>query len=391
MGYVLITGGNFKNKGAQSMVFTTVNEISKKFPQKEIIVISDADAVEYAGFGEKDQPFRFLIRDHVCLYGWIYKLVQRRYGKLDRYRDAAKIRKNIDMIIDISGYTFSSNFWWISNLLAAYRAKRARIYKVPIYYMPQSYGPFEWTGISGKITDICIRKWLPYAKVLYAREKEGARLLRERYGFSNVVLSDDLVLINKGIDLNNIYKSIPPVNFPDIRPNSVAVLPNVRNYKYGNTENLMQAYQTIIEILLAKNRTVYLIRHSTEDLDFCRAIKALYETNSNVVFLADDFSCWEYEMLIDRFDYLVASRYHAIIHAYRRHVPCIVLGWATKYKELLRKFEQENYAVDVRERIESEALADIVMQMEKEYIRNAKKIAAILNQLQSADIFLCVD
>lgn len=390
MGYVLITGGSFKNKGAQSMVFITVNEVRKRFPQKEIVVISDVDAAKYADIPEKDGEFQFMLRDSVCLYGWKYKLVQHRYGKLDRYQDADKIQKNVDMIIDISGYTFGSNFGWMSNLLAAYRAKRAKKYKAPIYYMPQSFGPFEWKGVFGKITDTCIRKWLPYAKVLYAREEEGAELLRGKYGFSNVALSNDLVLLNKGIDLHCIYKKVPDAKVPDIVQNSVAVLPNVRNYKYGNRESLMKAYRSIIDIQLMKNRTVYLIRHATEDLIFCREIKGLYENNSKVVLVEEDFECWEYEKFVQQFDYLVASRYHAIVHAYKRQVPCIVLGWAIKYQELLGKFGQEKYAVDVRGNIDGNVLADIVEQMERNYSCESEKIGIILRQLQKSDVFECI-
>ena len=390
MGYVLITGGNLKNKGAQSMVFITVHEMKRRFPQKDIVVVSDIDAVKYADRPEKDEEFQFLFRDSVCLYGWKYKLVQHRYGKLDRYQDASKIRKNIDMIVDISGYTFGSNFWWLSNLLAAYRAKRAKKYQVPIYYMPQSFGPFEWKGVFGKITDACIRRWLPYAEVLYAREEEGARLLTEKYGFSNVALSNDLVLLNKGIDLHSVYKKIPDAKVPDINPNSVAILPNVRNYKYGNRESLMKAYRTIIDIQLAKERTVYLIRHAAEDLVFCKEIKDLYENNCKVVLVEEEFECWEYEMFVHKFDYLVASRYHAIVHAYKRQVPCIVLGWATKYQELLGKFGQEKYALDVRGNIDSNMLTNIVERMEKDYSCESEKIGNILRQLQKFDVFECM-
>lgn len=390
MGYVLITGGSFINKGAQSMVFITVCEIKRRFPQKDIVVLSDIDATRYAVLPEKDGEFQFLLRDNVCIYGWKYKLLQHRYGKLDRYGDAAKIRKNVDMIIDISGYTFGSNFGWMSSFLAAYRVNRAKKYKAPIYYMPQSFGPFEWKGIFGKITDACIRRWLPYAEVIYAREDEGARLLIERYGFSNVVLSNDMVLLNKGIDLHSVYKKIPDAKAPEIGRNSVAVLPNVRNYQYGNKRSLMKAYRIIIDLQLAKGRTVYLIRHATDDLVFCQEIKMLYESNSKVVLVKEDFECWEYEKFVQKFDYLVASRYHAIVHAYKCQVPCIVLGWATKYQELLSKFGQEKYALDVRGNIDGNELSDIVKRMEKNYDCESETIGNILKQLQKTDVFDCL-
>ena len=135
---------------------------------------------------------------------------------------------------------------------------------------------------------------------------------------------------------------------------------------------------------------MYLIRHATEDLIFCREIKGLYENNSKVVLVEEDFECWEYEKFVQQFDYLVASRYHAIVHAYKRQVPCIVLGWAIKYQELLGKFGQEKYAVDVRGNIDGNVLADIVEQMERNYSCESEKIGIILRQLQKSDVFECI-
>lgn len=390
MGYVLITGGSFKNKGAQSMVFIAVNEVRKRFPQKEIVVISDVDAAKYADIPEKDGEFQFMLRDSVCLYGWKYKLVQHRYGKLDRYQDADKIQKNVDMIIDISGYTFGSNFGWMSNLLAAYRAKRAKKYKAPIYYMPQSFGPFEWKGVFGKITDTCIRKWLPYAKVLYAREEEGAELLRGKYGFSNVALSEDIVLQNRGIDLQRIYNRIPEVIFPKVERGGVAVLPNVRNSQYGNLEELMKIYRAIIDAQLSFGRKIYLVRHASEDIEFCRRIKELYQEEERVILLENDLTCIEYEEFVKQFDYLVASRYHAIVHAYKQTVPCLVLGWALKYKELLEKAGQSHYMVDVRGKMEIAEIKKLVNDMEARWKQEAEVIRSRILPLQETNVFDCI-
>ena len=384
MGYILITGGNLKNKGAQSMMFIAVDEMKKRFPDSEIIVVSDTDAT---ASGEKRERFAFQFRDSVCLYGKKYKFIQRRYGKLDRMGDAAEIGRHVDMIIDISGYTFGSNWGWMANLLAAYRAKRAKQYKAPIYFMPQSFGPFKWKGIMGRLTSFCMAKWLSYANVLYAREQEGYDLLTENYGFRNVRLSEDLVLQNKGICISNIYKNSPVMTLPSIKKGSIAVLPNIRNAQYGDMEKLIMAYQKIINFALRAGRTVYLIRHATEDLAFCERIKVLFEKEPEVILLKDDFSCLEYETLVKNFDYLVASRYHAIVHAYKQGIPCIVLGWAIKYQELLSKFRQQEYALDVRNEINMDHLMEKVKRMEARFPLESEVILDGLEEVQKKNAF----
>lgn len=366
------------------MMFIAVDEMKRRFPDSEIIVVSDADAT---ASGEQIEQFTFRFRDSVCLYGKKYKFVQHRYGKLDRMGDAAKISRHVDMIVDISGYTFGSNWGWMANLLAAYRAKRAKQYKAPIYFMPQSFGPFEWKGIMGRLTSFCMAKWLSYANVLYAREQEGYDLLMENYGFRNVRLSEDLVLQNKGICISNIYKKPPVMKLPSIKKGSIAVLPNIRNAKYGDMEKLIIVYQKIIKFAIHAGRTVYLIRHSTEDLSFCERIKMLFEKEPEVILLKDDFSCLEYETLVNNFDYLVASRYHAIVHAYKQGVPCIVLGWAIKYQELLSKFYQQEYALDVRREINVDELMDKVKQMEERFSLESDVILKELAEVQKKNAF----
>ena len=60
MGYILITGGNLINKGAQAMTFIAVDEIKRRFPDREVVVISDVDA---ARSDEELSRYRFLFRD----------------------------------------------------------------------------------------------------------------------------------------------------------------------------------------------------------------------------------------------------------------------------------------------------------------------------------------
>ena len=403
MGYVLITGGNLINKGAQAMVFVAVDEVKRRFPNKEVVVISDVDA---ARSDEELSKYRFLFRDGVCLFGWKYKLLQHRYGKLDRHGDAAYIRKHTDMIIDISGYTFGSNWGILANLLAAYRGAAACRLGRQIYFMPQSFGPFEWKGIRGKIADRYIKRWLDDAAMMFGREQEGCELLRRRYDFRNVKYAPDLVLTNQGVDRAALFKCAPQPRpgeqkdksgwqkglymeepeIPDIVPHSVGVVPNVRNDRYGGAKQMDALYRRVIDRLLDLGRTVYVIRHAVQDGECCRRIKAFYENEERVVLLNDEMDCFTYSALAARFDYLVASRYHAVVHAYKEGTPCIVPGWALKYQELLKLFDQQEYVLDVRTAQPDEADAPIA-RMEENYAAEAAKIGERLTKLQRGNVF----
>lgn len=397
--YVLITGGNLVNKGAQAMVFVAVDEVKRRFPDKEVVVVSDVDA---ARSPEELARYNFLFRDGTCIYGWKYKLVQHRYGKLDRYKDAATIRNNIDMIVDVSGYTFGSNWGVLANVLAAYRCTWAKRRYTPTYFMPQSFGPFEWTGIKAKVADYFLRHWLATAKVIYAREKESYELFRRRYRIQATAYAVDLVLQNRGVDYGRIFKDVPQADgtkstdlyvtekdLPSIRPHSVGILPSIRSDQYGGAERMDALYRGMIDKLLEMGRTVYLIRHATEDLECCRRIKAFYEKEQRVILLEEDFECFAYSALAARFDYLVASRYHAVVHAYKAGTPCIVPGWAVKYRELLQLFEQDAYSLDVRT-VTPEEAKDLLDRMEADYAGEAEKIKEHLAKVQRGNVFDCL-
>ena len=41
--YILVTGGELKNKGAQAMVYTTVDKLSQRYPMYRVVLISSLD------------------------------------------------------------------------------------------------------------------------------------------------------------------------------------------------------------------------------------------------------------------------------------------------------------------------------------------------------------
>lgn len=110
----------------------------------------------------------------------------------------------------------------------------------------------------------------------------------------------------------------------------------------------MRMYQAVINYLLGLGyEDILLIRHASEDLKQCNEIKALFPTDQRVRVLGEDRYCFEYGEIFAACDFVIASRYHSIVHAYREGVPCIALGWAVKYLELLERCGQDGLAFDV--------------------------------------------
>lgn len=350
---ILITGGGFHNKGAQAMTFIAVSELAERFPEHRLIVISNKDV---ALMEQEDYPYNFTIMSTaLCipngyyLLGGLWKLLAIRRGVTKQDAMASKkIWENTDYVIDISGYALGSNWGNATSMLTALWAELAKKFHAKIIYMPQSFGPFEYEGLKGKLVKHCVSKYMKKADLVCAREEVGRLLLQNELQLQNVIQSPDLVLQNKEIHVEAIYKQIPRLLELEVEAKSIGIIPNTETFRYIEKQKVLSMYEMLIGKLLKQGYTVYVLAHAKNDIALCSEIKDLYKDNPKVIEVTDTLSCLEFDRNVSKFEFLIASRYHSVIHAYRNSVPCIVIGWADKYKELTKLCGQEEFAFDVR-------------------------------------------
>lgn len=358
----LIMGAEIGNKGAQSMLYITIHELRTRFPNctiyygawdnydvSNLMVVRVSTGVNSTNIALGRLDFKqFLVRtfkDGV-------KFVFGKSTDFAHYRDLKKILPMIDAIIDVSGFLMGRK-WKIENQERWLDSIRlAKKYDKPIYFMPQSFGPFNYVNDEKYSTLYEHMKLLmPYSTVIYAREEEGAKALIEEFNLKNVVRSCDLVLQNKKIDLKNIFRIIPYVDIPNLSGGrKVGIVPNKQCFNYGNTDYILDVYKSIIKLLCFNNVEVYIFRHSSDDLEICKKIFEFCDIDEHLHLVERDFSCIEYSEFVKNFDFIVCSRYHGIVNAYRNHVPCILLGWAIKYDELAKLLGQTRYSFDITDK-----------------------------------------
>ncbi len=387
--YIIITGGELFNKGAQAMTFITVNEIHTRWPDKKIVLLSTGDA-------QRDQEFLsnltfevipslrlrdvIALREKVILKKWMAKR-DAGFQKLCHYFE------NADALFDISGYALGSN--WGNDVAVSYimRIIAAKGYKIPVFLLPQSFGPFDFSGWKKGAMNSMIRHYLKYCKIIMAREEEGSTLLQNKYGLKNVAKTNDIVLETPNIVLDKVFKTIPPEKHIQIDDNSIAVIPNMKTLKYMRKEEILPLYQSIIERVLPHGLKVYLIYHAVEDLKICRSIKEDFAGNDHVVLIEDELDCFEFSRIVGKFHFAVASRYHSIVNAYRNGVSAIVIGWATKYEELLETYHQEEFQIDVRNGVDEKKLMNALDAMINGYQESNARIRQITSKIQQTNVF----
>lgn len=395
---IIITGAQFSNKGAQSLLFSFISEIKERLPNASILYFP-LDA--YDSYNQKEFSFKIVYqseeshryeqslsgRVRIAIKYYIKKILKRQTISLDNIKALHNAYKNADVLVDLSGYQLSSE--WSLNINKQYLRylQEAERHSIPIVLFPQSFGPFEYGENQGQM-DKLIRTTLEKVKIVYVREQDGYDLLTKRYHLKNVKLLQDFVLQCPEPNIKNIYRnSIAKKAINKPAQGSVAVIPNFQNFDHGDYDQVMKIYRYIINSILKKNRNIVIFRHSA-DLDICREIYSYYKNDTRVMLNEQEFSCIEYSDYISNFDYIVAARYHAIVHSYKATVPAIILGWAIKYQELSKIFGQEYYLVNTSVAYDERYLSEIVNSMDNEYKNESTKIKNRLESLKSGQ---CID
>ncbi|MHA1382015.1 MAG: polysaccharide pyruvyl transferase family protein [Candidatus Helarchaeota archaeon] len=158
-----------------------------------------------------------------------------------------------------------------------------------------------------------------------------------------------------------------------------------------DNNRIYKNYNEIIKTIRKAGKKVYILRHSEEDFYICSNMKKSFFDDDNVVLISDNMDTIELEDIIKHFNFIIGSRYHSIINAYKNGIPAVVIGWANKYIELLKYFDQENYVFVVKKDMNESKLLNSVEKMIRSYPEERNKIILKLNNLEQNVVFKEMD
>jgi len=393
----IITGIQMRNKGSQAMFLSLSYSLKSIYGECEVI-----------GFANKyDSPeqytFTLLPYDDFTrpvLKNGLYKLpflasalthVVGRLRKSDKWRnkitEMRKALQRADAILDASGYTLGSGWPKQSGRVLLDTIAIARRFNKKIILMPQSFGPFDWGEKDDAAFSDEVRKALTYPLIIYARETEGYKCLTS-LGLSNVELSADMVIREKifprpsQISVN--YRR-DEENYPT--QNSVGFIINKNVFRIGDPSAVIDLYAKILQKLIDNGEKVYVLTTSTADTDLVLQVLGKVQNGQEVRVISGEFSSPELMEIIARFKYVVASRYHSVVFAYRNGVPAVILGWASKYTDLAALFHQQDYVFDIRNP-NSERIMVALEKMSANYEDEAELIKESLASVQATSVVL---
>jgi polysaccharide pyruvyl transferase WcaK-like protein len=367
---ILIIGGNFINKGAESMLLSTVAGIRQYFPGYEPVMVD-----LFPTLNEKaKEKFDFrIVNMHVRTLFRIYFPVLRLFFKAkpisNRESEIKDLFGRASALFDISGYGLSSHnqalLWSVAYLLPIGIAKKNRI---PVWLLPQSFGPFRFRGIRNILFQRYGKPLLNYPGMVFVREPSGLIDL-ERVRKNESMLSSDIVLQNSG----DIYDECKTTD-------EVIIIPNKQLFKIVEVEIVLEFYVKVISEFLNRDFPVRVIRHSLDDLDFCRLISERV-SHKLLKIQRSEMSLKSLIDVIGSARFVVSGRYHGAVHALKCGKPAIIIGWAEKYNHLASLFGISDFMVDLcmgATVLNPSELVDRLVNREKDLhlmiLKNLKKI-----------------
>lgn len=392
---VIITGIQMRNKGSQAMFLSLYHGMKAIHEECEVIGFAfKTDSPDQYAFAllPHDDFTRLVFKHRLNRIPLLAPLLTRLAGLVRKTRkwdgkiaEMDKALREADVILDASGYTLGSGWSREGGAYLLDTIRMARNYDTKVVLMPQSFGPWDWGRDDDEQFLEEVKEELSYCTKIYARETEGFECLKQ-LGLDNVELSADLVIREQPFPtVSDIFTSQEPRDIYYPERGSVGFIVNENLFRIGEPAAVRSLYARILDRLIEKGEKVYFLNTSTADLELTEQILGETENQAKVNVITGDYSSPELIDMISHFKYVVASRYHSIVFAYRCGVPAVIFGWAAKYTDLAAHFGQQDYVFDVRN-LAVDQLIGKIDELGDRHEQESRLIKHRLEEMQSSSV-----
>jgi polysaccharide pyruvyl transferase WcaK-like protein len=367
---ISITGGTIcGNRGAESMLTTTIGVIRRDFPEAKFYVFSYYPKKDRALCRDKGivilsgKPVALATRHFLgALLAALIKVFGGKVPGTDFFK-IAKALDESDMLLDIGGITFSDGRgkYLPFNILTIWPAM---ILGVPVVKLAQAVGPFHqfFNRLSAKL-------FMKKCRHIFARGEKTAEFLKDLdYPTEKTDLVADVAFLYQpefSLSEENeervaaLLKKIKETRKPVV-VFSPSILVNIQSAKKG-LDYAAKFYELINRLGADRYQFVFIPNASREGSDKkhnndlltlvemrTRAENGALDAqaNSSIDWVDYDINTASIRAIISNADVLVTSRYHAMISGLCLAVPTVVIGWGHKYKETMAYFDLERYSLD---------------------------------------------
>lgn len=239
--------------------------------------------------------------------------------------------EHVDVVIDISGFAYSSQPRWGRRWVKSAIAVREAHPNATWYFLPQSFGPFE-----EDIADDCRR--LFHGAFVVARDEVSWKHLEQLNANIELRQATDITWAFAGLPERGV-SLLREIGVDPEKP-VIGIGPNMR-VKEARPEYL-NCLVRLVEQCRAWGQVVLVPHEIGDSARDDRALCKLLDAPA----LLGAYSAKELKGVLAHCDMLVGSRYHGLMGAISQGVPCVAIGWADKYQTLLSELSLAEYCVN---------------------------------------------
>lgn len=337
-----IKGVQFSNKGAELMLVAILEQLDKALGDYQI-TLSPGTHLPYqkrARLGAFQKlSFR---RGKIDLTGVFAKLPNKVLNVLKRYGIVTE--KDVDVILDASGFAYGEQ-WGVKSLL--HTAKEVRRFQQSgkkYIFLPQAFGPFYRADIRQLATDIFSK-----ADKVFPRDESSHQAVNELLvgrDVSHIRQSPDftcLVEPNIKLKTSNDNDSDNDKNSDNKHIKTLCIIPNNKMVSKFHHKDAMVDEQSYTNFLINAGlfyqklgwEVVLLNHEGVEDKQLCQNIA---EQLNDQVITQQGLSAVGIKAYIGSVDAVLSSRFHGCVSALTQGVPCLATSWSHKYQMLFQEY-----------------------------------------------------
>lgn len=370
---ILIRGGGFENKGAEAMLLSCRQALGSTWPEAKFYMTSTSGKLTHAA----SCGIEALVPEYK-LGEYLKMLVGRvPVGELssrERTRQAVRTQAEIratpvpDIVLDLSGFAYGDA--WRSRYVEQTLRWMNAFPSSKFYFLPQAWGPFE-----DRASAELVRKMLERSSGFWARDEISRNHLSDLLNIplAEVAWSPDIALsFEEGDRVTGETLIKCDYGFTEFTQPKVIIVPNRHVYHRmtGTKENstYILLLELIVQRFLEQGVSIILVatemnmggREPRDDRSLCRFLAEKFNPDEKVYTSDKWYTAAQVQSILMCADFIVTSRFHGAVLALAKGVPVSTLGWSHKYRELMRFYDQEEYALEPLHQDVSEVAESVV-------------------------------
>jgi polysaccharide pyruvyl transferase WcaK-like protein len=321
-----IKGTGSHNKGAEMMLLTVLQQF-ERHKEVKFTVAPQECSCEYPFFArlglypKSSISYKGFPLGHLACV--IPPRIRRRYGLI--------LDREIDVVLDASGFAYSSYWGEHPTKLMAKQTGRWKKQQTKICLLPQAFGPFTTNKIRRNM-----RRIISNSDLIYARDRDSEVALRSLFDSDKIKLMPDFT---------SLFKGQTPAYF-DRERHHICMVPNKRMIDKGACpKKYVELFARIIEFFRRHDCVPFwLIHGGSEDVELALRINTMLQPGIEMIYEENPYLV---KGIIQQSVCLVGSRYHSLASAMYSGTVALGTGWGHKYRHLFSAFDFSQGLIDL--------------------------------------------